>query len=409
MGRARGPEAIRAVVKLLLVDCLQHHRHRALEDLVLERRDADGPRSRSITLRDVDASNRRREVRARLEAVEQAAEILVESLRVRCRRLSVHSGGPILAGPPVRFAKKLDVDVVGERGEHHLRISSRQLCYPLQSRGDVQGTRSSRHLALQWFRVPARPVPPPGPVGLVPRLRRYNEELRLPVARSRPRFVSFARWLPSSCSCSLPSRASTARVDLDPIIGGPPESSTETQDLPGSCRTSRVYPLRSLTPAGPRRSGQTARVGAASAIPNDGRSQQERNFRGSITGQLHSLCTLRSAGCPTTTQHSVPGGGHLSRAAVDPLQGSFERFQFFVRPPLPGLAWRTRWDLSAGPRRVRVRARRAGAGPLPARLHRPYQRFVQSAGVTLACLVSAVQAWGIGRAHTNTAGRQPPG
>src|SRR5262249_27307285 len=114
--------------------------------------------------------------------------------------------------------------VVSERGERHLRLSSRQLCYPLQFRGDVQGTRCSRHLALQQFRVPARSVPPPGPVGLVPRLPRYNEELRLPVVRSGPRFVSFARWFPSLRSCSLPSRASTARVDLDLIIGGPPES-----------------------------------------------------------------------------------------------------------------------------------------------------------------------------------------
>jgi hypothetical protein len=64
-------------------------------------------------------------------------------------------------------------------------------------------------------------------------------------------------------------------------------------------------------------------------------------FRGSITQQLHSLCTLRSAGHPTTTQHSVPGGGHLSRAAVETLQGSIERFQFFIHSPLPGLAWRT--------------------------------------------------------------------
>jgi hypothetical protein len=95
-------------------------------------------------------------------------------------------------------------------------------------------------------------------------------------------------------------------------------------------------PLRSLTPAGPSRSGQTTRVGAASALAYGGRSQR-LCFRGSITQQLHSLCTLRSAGHPATTQHSVPGGGHLSRAAVETLQGSFERFQFFIRSPLPGL------------------------------------------------------------------------
>ena len=96
-----------------------------------------------------------------------------------------------------------------------------------------------------------------------------------------------------------------------------------------------------MTPAGS--SGQAIRHDdAASALPDDGRSQR-LCFRGSITQQLHSLCTLRDVGHPIATQHSVPGGGHLSRAAVEALQGSFERFQFrsSVRSPLPGFAWRT--------------------------------------------------------------------
>jgi len=33
------------------------------------------------------------------------------------------------------------------------------------------------------------------------------------------------------------------------------------------------------------------------------------DFRGSITQPAGSLCTLRSRGRPTTTQHSVPAGG----------------------------------------------------------------------------------------------------
>lgn len=39
-------------------------------------------------------------------------------------------------------------------------------------------------------------------------------------------------------------------MDLDPIIGGPPESSTETVDLPGSWRTSRVQPAPLFDPGG---------------------------------------------------------------------------------------------------------------------------------------------------------------
>ncbi len=47
MRRAPRPEAVRAVEKVLLVDGLQHHRDRALQDLVLEGRDADRSRLRA--------------------------------------------------------------------------------------------------------------------------------------------------------------------------------------------------------------------------------------------------------------------------------------------------------------------------------------------------------------------------
>lgn len=39
-------------------------------------------------------------------------------------------------------------------------------------------------------------------------------------------------------------------MDLDPIVGGPPEFSTETVDLPGSWRTSRAQPAPLFDPGG---------------------------------------------------------------------------------------------------------------------------------------------------------------
>jgi hypothetical protein len=138
--------------------------------------------------------------------------------------------------------------VVSERRERRRR-SPRQLRYLLQFRGDVAGTRSSRHLALQQFRVPARPslhrVPLSWFPGFVGTTTSSDFQSSVP-----SRFVAFTRRLPSSCSCSLPLRTSTARMDLDPIIGGPPESSTETVDLPGFWRTSRVRPAPLFDPGG---------------------------------------------------------------------------------------------------------------------------------------------------------------
>ena len=87
--RATRPEAVREVVKLLLVDLADHHRHRALQDLVLEGRDADRTGLRPIALRDVHPPHRRRPVLPGLRAVEERLEVGLQVLRVRCRALSV--------------------------------------------------------------------------------------------------------------------------------------------------------------------------------------------------------------------------------------------------------------------------------------------------------------------------------
>ena len=73
--------------------------------------------------------------------------------------------------------------------------------------------------------------------------------------------------------------------------------------VPGDCGTSVLPPLRK-----PRRPPRAV------------------SFRGSITRPARSLCTLRSRGCPRTTQHSVPAGRQpLPGGTVPP--GSSVRFQ----------------------------------------------------------------------------------
>jgi hypothetical protein len=191
------------------------------------------------------------------------------------------------------------------------------------------GTLCSLHLSLQQFRVPAPPslhrVPLSWFPGFLGTMRSSDFLSSIPRRASLPSRVGYRRralvrfrcararraWTWTRSSAALPilrRRRRISQVPVEPHVCNPP---------------------RSMTPAGPSRSGQTTRVGAAPALAYGGRSKR-LCFRGSITQQLHSLCTLRSAGLPTTTQHSVPGGGHLSRAAVETLQGSFERFQFFI-------------------------------------------------------------------------------
>lgn len=89
----------------------------------------------------------------------------------------------------------------------------------------------------------------------------------------------------------------------------------------------RTFALRPMT-----------RVGAAPALAYGGRSQ-----RLCFEARSRSSCTpcVRFAAPVSRRPRNRLRVVALSRAAVETLQGSFERFQFFIRSPLTGLAWRT--------------------------------------------------------------------
>ncbi|MNF84368.1 hypothetical protein D3C84_667260 [compost metagenome] len=57
-------------MEILLVEWLQHHSHRPLEQFVLERRNADGPRAFTIAFRDMHSTYRRGLVRTALGALQ---------------------------------------------------------------------------------------------------------------------------------------------------------------------------------------------------------------------------------------------------------------------------------------------------------------------------------------------------
>ena len=81
MGAASGPEAVRAVQKVLLVDRLQHLAHGVLDQLVLERRDANRPRL-PLRFGDVDTSDRLMAVPLRLQPPVQVLEVRLQALPV---------------------------------------------------------------------------------------------------------------------------------------------------------------------------------------------------------------------------------------------------------------------------------------------------------------------------------------
>ena len=204
--RAAGPEAVRAGQEVLLVDRLQHHAHRPLEDLVLEGRYPDGPGLAPVAFGDVAATHRGGLVRARLEAVEQRPEVLLQ-----CSSYSrpVWPSTPVAPSLRVRRNASCSNSMSmwwARLSEGQLRRPPGQFRYPLSLVETVSEVDDLRRLSLQRFRVPAPPFPPRGPSGRFPRFIGTIKALRLPVAppaslrclrsavpRSTP-VVSLSRW-----------------------------------------------------------------------------------------------------------------------------------------------------------------------------------------------------------------------
>jgi hypothetical protein len=143
------------------------------------------------------------------------------------------------------------------------------------------------------------------------------------------RFVPFACRYRTCVVCSLlqaptrllQARACICRLPIRPLM-------RRSWDLPGSCGILVLMP-RSSTPV---RLPRLAIPAVPCCLPLCARRRLSRLpfFRGSFTRPVHSLCTLRSSGCPKTTQHSVLGWW-LAFAGRDshPLD-TYARFQSFL-------------------------------------------------------------------------------
>lgn len=124
---------------------------------------------------------------------------------------------------------------------------------------------------------------------------------------------------------SFPSLAGTARVPLfAPAAGGSLRQAwTVLRERPitipgGGNRASQVPGIPQFQRAPLSDSGETfapghlRRLGSAFCVTHCIGSHIYA-FRSSITRPTGSLCTLRSLGYPSTTQHSVPAAGQLYR------------------------------------------------------------------------------------------------
>jgi hypothetical protein len=288
---AAGSEAVRARQEVLLVDALQHHRHRSLQHFVLEGRDAEGTLL-AMPLVDLGTAHWWRSVAAGLEALVQVGEVALEVLRVLLRRLSVDSRCAVLARASMCFPQEGDIDVMGQTREHRRGTEPRQLCYPQEFRGRGLGARLLRHVAHLRLCSPGTPFPLLGPSGRVPQLRRYYGMLRLLDVHLAP-LRCLRSAIPLVLTCSSDHRQVSTAAGPGGWSGGlrPPSSGGDIKLSRVPRKPDRCVPL-SRDPGGFGFASPCRRPDAAFRHP-DGVGTLALNLSGFDERPAASLSTLR--------------------------------------------------------------------------------------------------------------------
>ena len=128
------PESVRAIQKVLLVHRLQHHQHRALEDFVLQRRDANRACLARSRLLQMHPAHRRRSIPPGLEPFEQPRQVRLQFGLVLRRRHPIHTRRRVLAYSPVGFTHPYIINMMRQRRQGQLRLPLSQLRYLALSR-----------------------------------------------------------------------------------------------------------------------------------------------------------------------------------------------------------------------------------------------------------------------------------
>ena len=125
------PEAVAEPEELRLKDRHQNHiRHRPLENLVLQRRNAERSLP-SILLGYEHPPGRRRPVRAPVNATVQVGQSAFQSVRVHLPRHTVHARRRVLPQGVERVVQDIDRHMVEQRHKTLFRVPLRSLSYAI--------------------------------------------------------------------------------------------------------------------------------------------------------------------------------------------------------------------------------------------------------------------------------------
>lgn len=273
---ASRPEAIGEAEEVGFVDGVQHRHGRALDDLVFQRGYTERPLP-PVRFGDVHPTNRLGPVRAAFEPLGQVLEIALQRLAVVPPLLSIHAGcGFSLQGEIGHLQHVRVVDVVQERRELRLPISTRCLTYPLERTVRVASALCPSRVLL--WQVPFGQAPSLHLLrrrwlGLVRRLPRYCWPVRLPVVVHRRRASLDFPTRPMA-----PSAVGNHRISRFPSMVFP-------------------YVLGVSDRAEPSTVSRYRRCGFAFRISLLRRRSGGSYFRGSIPGPHVPLSTLRRHPC----------------------------------------------------------------------------------------------------------------
>jgi hypothetical protein len=126
MRAAARSKSVGKTPKVPLVDGVQDLHRRPLDDLIFQRRDADGPLT-AIRLRDVDPRHGARMVRSPLEPVGQLPQVCLQVVSISRPWLTIDPRGRVPVEAVVRLPQAIDVvDMVPQRRQRRHAVPPRR-------------------------------------------------------------------------------------------------------------------------------------------------------------------------------------------------------------------------------------------------------------------------------------------
>jgi hypothetical protein len=131
---APGPEPVGEADEVRLVDAVEHLDDGALDDLVLQRGDAERPQP-PVPLGDVRPPDRLRPIAPALDSLVQVPEVALQVLPVVTPRHAVDSRRGRRTQRPIGRPEAIDIDVVQERGELRVHVLLCDTAHAIQRTG----------------------------------------------------------------------------------------------------------------------------------------------------------------------------------------------------------------------------------------------------------------------------------